>query len=84
MDLRVLYTNYRDIQNSVPVGETITSNVFLHDVKMQYVKQFHGIHYNELQRLYEQAQRDYVSCQSQSTLEYKNKCERDLYGKLMD
>ncbi len=100
MDLKVLYTNYcnayqiyKDMQNflkNVPVDETNSAmqcHAFFHlqDTKNQYAKQFHGPHFTELNRLYEQAHREYVSCKSNeydSKLKYKNKCERDLYGNL--
>lgn len=97
MDLHTLYTNYcnayqiyKDIQNylkGVPIDETniaMRCHALSHmqDTKNQYAKQFHGPHFTELNRLYEQAHRDYVTCQSHeydSKLQYKNKCERDLY-----
>jgi hypothetical protein len=98
MDLRVLYTNYRDAYQiykdiqmylkGIPVDD---SNIamrchtlsHMEDTKIQYAKQFHGVHYAELNRLYEHAHRDYVNCKGEecdSKLQYKNKCKRDLYG----
>ena len=98
MDLRILYTNYidatqiyKDIQTylkGIPVDETniaMRCHALSHmeDAKIQYAKQFHGVHYAELKRLYEHAHRDYVnssnSQESDSKLQYKNTCERDLY-----
>lgn len=99
MELSTLYNNYidayeiyKDIQcylKGVPVDE---SNIamrchalsHMNDAKTLYVKHFHGVHYTELNRLYQNAKNSYIIFGDESSLQYKIKCERDLYGSLLD
>jgi hypothetical protein len=95
MELSILYNNYigaheiyKDIQSylkGIPVDE---SNIamrchalsHMNDAKILYIKQFHGVHYTELNNRYQKAKNDYIICGDELTLQHKIKCERDLFG----
>ena len=99
MELSILYNNYidayviyKDIQSylkGIPVDE---SNIamrchalsHMNDAKILYIKQYHGVHYIELNKRYQKAKNDYVICGDEEKLQYKIKCERDLFGPLLE